>query len=111
MSSNTQLNPRTETYHFFGPFGALFISLAVPTTLYGLSLGCSEASGCSIFNVAPSGIDALLHPTSLWDTKATLIYLAWYFYCVAAWYLLPGTWVQGTLLRDNTRKEYKMNGM
>jgi hypothetical protein len=48
---------------------------------------------------------------SRWFTlDATLAYLAWYAFCVACWYILPGEKVEGNLLRDGTRNVYKMNG-
>ena len=47
---------------------------------------------------------------ALWDREAALIYLGWYTFCVLAWAILPGDWVQGTTLRNGKRLEYKING-
>ncbi|KAF7374817.1 Glycosyltransferase family 2 protein [Mycena sanguinolenta] len=46
----------------------------------------------------------------LWDTQASLIYLAWYAFCLVAWAILPGDLVPGTVLRTGERKLYKING-
>ncbi|PIL22612.1 hypothetical protein GSI_15302 [Ganoderma sinense ZZ0214-1] len=45
----------------------------------------------------------------LWDTEAALAYLTWYAYVVVAWLLLPGEWIEGTVMRDGRRKKYKIN--
>lgn len=111
-----QMNPRTTSYEFLGPVGTLFITLAVPATTYALSFGCSEHSGgCPplLATIWPSVKTSLQDPEwwkSLWDRDAALLYLAWYVYCVACWLLLPGDWVEGTTIRDGTKKKYKING-
>jgi Delta14-sterol reductase len=120
MSSKTKsdLNPRTTSYEFLGPPGALFITLAVPLTLYGLYFGCSEQSGgCPPpnFSTYPDRISlALSDPQwwkGLWDTKATAIYFAWYAFCVVAWAILPGAEIEGSTMRNGQKKKYKINGV
>ncbi|KIP08980.1 hypothetical protein PHLGIDRAFT_68417 [Phlebiopsis gigantea 11061_1 CR5-6] len=109
------MNPRTTSYEFLGPVGTLFITLAVPATTYALSFGCSEHSGgCPplLATIWPSVKTSMQDPEwwkSLWDRDAALLYLAWYVYCVACWLLLPGDWVEGTTIRDGTKKKYKIN--
>ena len=39
------LNPRTTTYEFFGPPGALAVTILTPLTVYSLYYGCSEETG------------------------------------------------------------------
>lgn len=114
--TKAELNPRTKGYEFFGPLGALFITVSVPAITYALYFGCSETSGG-----CPPPLDSLW-PTittslsdcdwwkSLWDTQAAVAYLAWYAFCVVTWAVLPGDWVEGVLIRDGTRKKYKING-
>lgn len=115
-SKRAQLNPRTTSYEFFGPAGTLFITLAVPATTYALYFGCSEHSGgCPppVATIWPSVQISLQDPDwwkSLWDRDAALLYLAWYIYCVVCWFVLPGDWVEGTTIRDGTKKKYKING-
>ncbi|KAF9267816.1 ERG4/ERG24 ergosterol biosynthesis protein [Marasmius fiardii PR-910] len=118
MSSKkvADLNPRTTTYEFLGPLGALFISLSVPITTYALYFGCSEQSGgCPPPNLSavPDRVSlALSDPQwwkGLWDTKATVIYFAWYAFCVVAWAILPGATIEGTALRTGEKKKYKIN--
>jgi len=109
------LNPRSTHYEFLGPPGALFITLSVPATTYALFYGCSETSGgClpPLHTLWPSTREALSNSSwwlSLFDKDAFLLYLAWYAFVVAAWFILPGDWVEGTLMRDGNKKKYKIN--
>jgi hypothetical protein len=110
------LNPRTTAYEFFGPSGALFITVTVPLVTYALYFGCSEqAGGCPpALNTLPPDLFARLSTRdwwfSLWDAQATAIYFAWYAFCVAAWYVLPGDWIEGVQMRNGQTKRYKING-
>jgi hypothetical protein len=111
-----------------------------PLTAYALNFGCAEATGGALPRSLSSVVDRFLTGEwigQLWDTKAAAAYLAWYAFCVAAWAILPGEWVEGvspsssfntllsadvepaltasirlyqTELRDGTRKQYKING-
>ncbi|CCM01906.1 uncharacterized protein FIBRA_03977 [Fibroporia radiculosa] len=114
MPSESTLNPRTKGYEFFGPPGALFVTLSVPITTYALYFSCSEATGgCPPAISTPAILDVLGDWSwwkNLWDTEATLIYLCWYAFCVVAWYILPGDWVEGVPLRTGGKKKYKING-
>ncbi|TFK74093.1 ERG4/ERG24 ergosterol biosynthesis protein [Pluteus cervinus] len=123
MSSKDQkqeLNPRTKSFEFLGPPGATLITIGVPSMIYTLYFACSEASGgCpapGLFS-DPSALlervsSALSSPewwASLWDTEATIIYFAWYAFCIVAWAILPGDWVEGTTLRTGGKQKYKIN--
>lgn len=112
------LNPRTQGYEFFGPLGTLFITVAVPATTYALYFGCSEHSGgCppplpleTIWPTVKASLQDQEFWKSLWDKDAAVVYLAWYIYCVVCWFVLPGDWIEGTAIRDGTKKKYKING-
>lgn len=110
------LNPRTKGYEFFGPPGALFVSTSVPILTYLFSLECSErAGGCPRSWVElPAELNtALTNPDwwkGLWDTEAFLVYFGWYAFCVIAWAILPGDWVEGQQMRNGKRLKYKING-
>jgi hypothetical protein len=110
------LNPRSTTYEFMGPPGAFVISLGVPFITYLLYFGCSEESGgCPppLQSVPDRFVEALSDKTfwaSLWDTEASLIYLGWYAFCVVAWAVLPGDWIEGVTMRTGEKKKYKING-
>ncbi|KAH7903825.1 ERG4 ERG24 ergosterol biosynthesis protein, partial [Hygrophoropsis aurantiaca] len=111
---NAELNPRTTTYEFLGPPGALLITLGVPATTYALYFACSEAAGCPPpLALLPARFLAAVSDVQwwagLWDTQAALAYAAWYAFCVAAWAVLPGDWVDGVQLRTGGRKKYKIN--
>ncbi|KAJ8695605.1 erg24, C-14 sterol reductase [Pleurotus ostreatus] len=111
------LNPRTKEYQFFGPPGALLVTISSPLIAYALYFGCSEESGgCPPGNFA-AWIPSVTSSTtrldwwmSLWDSEATVIYLAWYLFCVVAWAILPGNDFQGVLMRNGQKKTYKVNG-
>ncbi|KAG6891382.1 hypothetical protein C0992_008093 [Termitomyces sp. T32_za158] len=112
--SHVELAPRTTSYDFFGPPGALFVTLTVPAITYGLYFGCSETNGCTpnLSAIPDQIVASVTSPdwwASLWDTQAFLIYLAWYAYTVVAWLILPGDWVEGTTLRTGEKKSYKLN--
>ncbi|KAJ6619559.1 ERG4/ERG24 ergosterol biosynthesis protein [Mycena sp. CBHHK59/15] len=113
--SSSELNPRTTSYEFLGPPGALLITLGVPITTYALYFGCSEqAGGCPPSPaLIPARVSAALSDPAwwngLWDTQAALLYLAWYAFCLVAWAVLPGDRVLGTTLRTGEKKQYKIN--
>ncbi|KAH0585293.1 hypothetical protein H2248_008534 [Termitomyces sp. 'cryptogamus'] len=111
---DVELAPRTTSYDFLGPPGALFVTLTVPAITYGLYFGCSEANGCTpnLLTIPDQIVASMSDPdwwVSLWDTQAFLVYLAWYAYTVVAWFVLPGDWIQGTTLRTGGKKYYKLN--
>src|ERR1700742_2764463 len=114
--SKSELNPRTKHYEFLGPPGAALITIAVPSTIYALYFLCSESNSCRtpVLSDIPLRLQlALSNPDwweSLWDTNAALIYLGWYAFCLLAWAILPGEYVQGTALRTGEKKIYKING-
>ncbi|KAI0078209.1 ERG4/ERG24 ergosterol biosynthesis protein [Panus rudis PR-1116 ss-1] len=109
-----ELNPRTKHYEFLGPPGALAITLGVPFLTYALYFGCSESAGCPppLDTLYPRLVDAVTSKDwwlSLYDPQATLYYLIWYAYTVLAWFILPGDWIEGTVMRNGERKKYKIN--
>ncbi|GJE91755.1 ERG4/ERG24 ergosterol biosynthesis protein [Phanerochaete sordida] len=114
-TKNAELNPRTHGYEFFGPLGTLFITISVPATTYALYFGCSEHSGgcpppvATLWPSAKLSLQSLDFWKSLWDQQAAVVYLAWYLWCVVCWLVLPGDWVEGTTMRDGTKKKYKIN--
>ncbi|EJD05126.1 ERG4/ERG24 ergosterol biosynthesis protein [Fomitiporia mediterranea MF3/22] len=113
-SANT-LNPRTTSYEFCGPPGALAVSLGVPFLTYALYFSCSEAAGgCPpapsvLLDRLSAAVTDLNWWKSLWDTEAALMYLEWYAFCVATWALLPGDWIEGVTMRTGEKKKYKIN--
>lgn len=104
------MNPPTRHYEFLGPPGALLNTLAVPAVAYALFFACNEENACRPRLDLDAVLDVVASLPSLWDTDAALIYLSWYAFCVFAWVILPGDWVDGTVLRDGSKKKYKING-
>lgn len=115
-AKSAELNPPTTSYEFLGPPGALFVTLIVPFFSYALYFGCREGTGCppNIHAIPDNFVSALSNWDwwiGLWDTQAALMYLAWYTFCVVAWAVLPGDYVEGTTMRNGEKKKYKINGM
>ena len=116
LEKKSELNPRTTSYEFCGPIGATVITIAVPLVTYSLYFGCSQQHGCPppwVSIKSPEILDTLQEPEfwkSLWDTEAAVMYLGWYVFCVVAWLVLPGDWVEGTLMRNGKKIQYKING-
>jgi hypothetical protein len=110
-----EASPRTTTYEFLGPPGALGISLLVPIFTYFFAFGCDER-GCTptpvgeYFSNGLTVVQTWQFYADLWDGKATIAYLAWYAWCVVCWAILPGQWVEGTVLRNGEKLWYKING-
>ncbi|KAH8104481.1 ERG4/ERG24 ergosterol biosynthesis protein [Cristinia sonorae] len=113
--ATSELNPRTKHYEFLGPPGAFLISVGVTFLTYALYFGCSETSGGCLppLDILPQRLTSSLTSSELWtslfDKDAALLYIAWYAFCVAAWFLLPGDWIEGTTLRTGEKKLYKIN--
>jgi hypothetical protein len=109
----SKLNPRTEHYEFMGPPGALFVTVSAPLMTYALFVLCSDSSGGHPPSL-PQRFVAVLSDPNWWkevfEFRPLFVYLAWYAYCVLAWYLLPGTWIEGAQMRNGRKKIYKMNG-
>ncbi|GMK57223.1 hypothetical protein CspeluHIS016_0400570 [Cutaneotrichosporon spelunceum] len=111
--SYAELNPRLKPTEFFGPVGTFILTFATPIVAYALFYGCNEVTGCSVpptRNFLEWVGDWPSSAGALWEWKAAGVYLAWYMWTVLCWNILPGEWIEGTLLRDGTRKKYKMNG-
>ncbi|KAF7354784.1 ERG4/ERG24 ergosterol biosynthesis protein [Mycena sanguinolenta] len=111
--ANPVLSRRTAYVEILGPLRAFFICTAIPLTIYALFFGCSEQ-----FGGCPPRLDHdrsflaltdLAWYQGLWDTQATMLFVAWYAFCVLAWAILPGDWVFGTTLRNGEKKQYKIN--
>ncbi|KAG8722996.1 erg24, C-14 sterol reductase [Ceratobasidium sp. 428] len=104
-------NPKTTHFEFFGPPGVGFISLTVPLVIYAVNYACSQHSGnefTSLRRLATS-ILKLDGWASLFDAEAAIAYAGFYAFTIAAWYFLPGEWIEGTELRTGGRLKYKMN--
>jgi len=104
------MNPPTRHYEFCGPPGALLVTLTVPAVAYALFFVCNDANACRPSLDSDALLAAVPSLSELWDSDAALVYLGWYVFCVFAWAILPGDWVDGTALRDGSMKKYKING-
>lgn len=111
-----ELNPKSIPDEFFGPIGTGIISVLVFIVSYGLYFACNERTGCAApwywdlrdYDRYAHHVDAFVD--KIFDGKALLVYLGWYAYCVAMWAIIPGKWVEGTLMRNGHKTLYKING-
>ena len=92
------------------------MSLGVPFMTYLLYFGCSEQwGGCPpplniLGKLLKDSILDVSNWSKLWDTQAAVLYLGWYAFCVVAWFILPGDWVEGSQMRNGKKMSYKING-
>jgi delta14-sterol reductase len=98
------MNPQTKEFEFGGPLGTTFITALLPCTVYGLFYACN-GNGCPANYTSPFRNTA----DEVFSLSAMTACLAWFAFCVAAWYLLPGTWIKGTKLRNAKVLDYKIN--
>ncbi|KAK8864236.1 hypothetical protein IAR55_001482 [Kwoniella newhampshirensis] len=112
-----QLNPKSIPHEFFGPIGTGAITFLAPLFTYIFFFACNDAVGCT-----PTSVNGWKDAWNLvgnfpsaagyfWDGRAAAVYGVWYAFCIVCWMVLPGEVIQGNLLRDGTRKTYKMNGL
>lgn len=107
-----ELNPKSHPEEFFGPWGIAFITTTVIAVSYGLYFACNERTGCPApwrWNFYREDYEEFA--ARILDWKAVAVYFGWYAYCVALWALVPGDWVEGTLMRNGKRVLYKINGV
>ncbi|KAF8211728.1 ERG4/ERG24 ergosterol biosynthesis protein [Mycena galopus ATCC 62051] len=110
---STQEQSITAHSKILGPLSSLFTCMGVPIVIYALYFGCSEQyNGCPP-TVYPVRLFLAVADRAwwigLWDTRATLVFVVWYTFCVIAWAILPGDRVAGTALRTGEQKQYKIN--
>nr|ODN97807.1 delta14-sterol reductase [Cryptococcus depauperatus CBS 7855] len=112
--SYAELNPFSRPTEFFGPWGTAAITLCTPVLAYLIFFACNDVAGCaptslrSVWRLVGDYPDAA---GKLWEWKAAGVYVGWYVFCIVCELVLPGERIQGNLLRDGSRKTYRMNGL
>ncbi|CAH7688666.1 delta14-sterol reductase [Phakopsora pachyrhizi] len=105
-----ELNPRTNEFEFGGILGALGITITVPIFTYLLNLSCQPIVGGKLNSFETiSKIQEVWNETRLFSHEGFNLYFCWYIYMVLCWAILPGRFVQGTVLRNGDRLTYKIN--
>ncbi|KAI9189070.1 erg24, C-14 sterol reductase [Blastocladiella emersonii ATCC 22665] len=112
--SDAMLNPRTTSYEFLGPPGAFFLNFVLPGFPLLLNVLCTP-EGCPNLRTL-SSLDAALAALQegfAWDRMfnwgALSVFVGWMAWCVAMYRVMPGEYVQGTVLRTGERLTYKVN--
>ena len=91
-------NPVTKHFEFGGPIGSVFMILSLPMTVLGLYFTCNE-NGCPTLGFSTDSL----------STLGILAPFGWFVWQLFLYLIIPGQIVQGTLLRDGTTKDYKIN--
>ncbi|KAG1176622.1 hypothetical protein G6F70_000817 [Rhizopus microsporus] len=111
----TELNPRTTSYEFLGPIGALGMVTILPLLVLFLAT-CCDATGYPSRDLFVDWKGYLQHKFSveqlfsLFDKQVFMIYCGYVAALALFYIILPGDNVPGTVLRDGTRLKYKLNG-
>lgn len=111
-----QLNPKSAPNEFYGPIGTAIVLLTTPFITYGLWFACNETTGCTPLNLAAWRLlgdligDWPATNGQFFEMQSVGVYAGFFAYLVACWVLIPVERTDGTLLRDGTRKAYKLNG-
>lgn len=111
------LNPKTINKEFFGIPGAAIITTTLPLTvlffayivnedysIQGIDLNFNEIS-----KQLPKNFHELI--SICFDLKCWTAYLTWFFGLALLDLIIPGKNLKGTVLRDGTQLNYKINGI
>eukprot|EP00053_Salpingoeca_punica_P006709 m.62944 g.62944 ORF g.62944 m.62944 type:complete len:418 (+) comp13819_c0_seq2:119-1372(+) len=98
-------NPRTTTYEFMGPFGAIMIPIALPLVIYALYFVCRDPEHCSL------EVPQLPELHTLFSLDAAAVVLAWFLFQAFLYVTVPGPVAKGLPLRTGDTLTYKLNGL
>ncbi|CAI5759028.1 unnamed protein product [Candida verbasci] len=113
----SKLNPHTKHREFSGVYGALSITIFLPTLIYFFALITNQHYSIQGINIdinkiiaqLPSNTQALIN--LFFDAICWKYYLSWFFTLVVFDQIIPGTILNGVKLRDGTSLVYKINGL
>jgi len=97
------LNPKTTKFEFGGCLGALFLSLFLPVFTVFINLQLTPDAKFST--------DPLYYLNPCRSSEVWIPYLCWFGVLAVFDIILPGKTMFGTLLRDDTKLKYKINGI
>lgn len=107
-----KLNPKTKSYEFGGPIGALGMVVILPCVVLFFTVSC-DATGypSQVFKEDwKSLIFSEKFLNSILDPSALFVYIG-YMSLLAFFYVdLPAEIVMGTRLRDGSKHKYRLNG-
>ncbi|KAG8146642.1 putative Transmembrane 7 superfamily member 2 protein, partial [Naja naja] len=97
--------PRTKELEFGGVFGVALLMVGMPITVFYLLLVC-RTEQASVLSV-PWPLPSL---RSLWSPQDFALVLAWVAFQALLYQLPMGKITEGSLLRDKSRLQYRLNG-
>ncbi|KAI8055831.1 ERG4/ERG24 ergosterol biosynthesis protein [Syncephalis plumigaleata] len=114
-TTSTVLNPRTLTREFLGTPGAIAVFVLCHLALLSFYIECSPTSTCGrgegLSWLLTTPVKLLAGAYTLYQTASLQLYAIWLAWLVALFYILPGSWVDGTRLRDGNVLKYKINAL
>ncbi|KAI9598797.1 delta14-sterol reductase [Syncephalis fuscata] len=109
------LNPRTLTREFLGAPGATAVFVLCHLVLLAFYVECSPSTTCGYNGgltwLLTTPAKMLLGTYTLYHQVGIQVYAVWLLWLVSLFYLIPGQWTNGTLLRDGTVLKYKINAL
>ncbi|KAI8323126.1 C-14 sterol reductase [Martensiomyces pterosporus] len=108
------LNPKTTHREFFGLPGSIFVMTTTTAVLSIWYFSCNEHDGCSLPTSSHQWariISGVSDYQSYLSPQAIVYYTLWWLWLVALYFIAPGATVQGVVLRNGKRLDYRLNGL
>ena len=99
----------TDEYEFFGPHVPFLLLFVLPAVLYALIFACNSNGCVSLYPMPIKPAPGFPSGSHIFSWEALAAYVGWFFGLVALHLILPGTLAQGTVLKDGSRLQYKLN--
>ncbi|KAJ1753729.1 erg24, C-14 sterol reductase [Coemansia sp. RSA 1821] len=110
--ASTELNPRTVHRDFFGATGSLAVMLGTVSVVFIWYFSCNETA-CQLPLTATQWsliLQQALDPSYV-SSAALLYYSLWWLWLAALFFIIPAKVVDGVVLRDGRRLQYRLNGL
>ncbi|ORX86396.1 ERG4/ERG24 ergosterol biosynthesis protein [Basidiobolus meristosporus CBS 931.73] len=111
MYTYTKLNPKSTSYEFMGPPGAILVITLCNVLVYFLYLVCNE-DGCPpkwFWNFSPETFLAYTSKLTFFECSTLCVYVGWIAYLALLYFIIPCEEREGTQLRNGQTLKYKIN--
>ena len=99
-----------QEFEFFGPKGAVLITILLPFTCFFLVKACNEEHGCvSLWTIFKHEYEFPKKMRPLLSLRSFLVQVGWFVWCLILHLSMPGTRKEGVILKNGERLEYKLN--
>jgi len=110
-TAGSSAQPPLPRWAFGGPWGSLFLTVALPVIVFYLWVCLIDHEGRLFWPATGEAWKALLSRIPLPTLQAVLLYGGWLVMQALFQVFLPGKIEEGTPLHDGTRLKYRMNGL